>query len=91
VFGSDDATATALPVIEALRAAGVDIVMHSGGGSFKSQLKKADVSGARFALIFGDDEVAQGMVTVKALRDGAGAQVQHPLAHASEWAGLLKA
>jgi histidyl-tRNA synthetase len=91
VFGSDDATATALPVIEALRAAGVDIVMHSGGGSFKSQLKKADVSGARFALIFGDDEVAQGMVTVKALRDGAGAQVQHPLAHASEWAGLFKA
>jgi histidyl-tRNA synthetase len=91
VFGSDDATATALPVIEALRAAGVDIVMHSGGGSFKSQLKKADASGARFALIFGDDEVAQGMVTVKALRDGAGAQVQHPLAHASEWAGLLKA
>jgi histidyl-tRNA synthetase len=91
VFGSDDATATALPVIEALRAAGVDIVMHSGGGSFKSQLKKADASGARFALIFGDDEVAQGMVTVKALRDGAGAQVQHPLAHASEWAGLFKA
>jgi histidyl-tRNA synthetase len=91
VFGSERAMAKAIPVIEALRAAGVDVVMHSGGGSFKSQLKKADASGARHALIFGDDEIAQGMVTVKSLRDGAGAQVQRPLADAGAWAAGLRA
>jgi hypothetical protein len=56
--------------------------MHAGGkdgqGSFKSQFKKADASGARHALIFGADELAQGMVTVKPLRDAGAAQVQRP-------------
>jgi histidyl-tRNA synthetase len=42
-------------------------------------------------LIFGPDELAQGMVTVKALRDGAGAQVQRPLAAIADWAATLKA
>jgi histidyl-tRNA synthetase len=64
-------------------ALGVTVQMHAGGkdgqGSFKSQFKKADASGARHALIFGADELAQGMVTVKPLRDAA-AQVQRPLA-----------
>jgi len=91
VFGSDEAIAKAVPAIEALRSAGADVVMHSGGGSFKSQLKKADTSGARYALIFGDDELAQGMVTVKALRDGDGAQVQQPLSQAADWAASLLA
>jgi histidyl-tRNA synthetase len=91
VFGSDEAITKAVPAIEALRSAGADVVMHSGGGSFKSQLKKADASGARYALIFGDDELAQGMVTVKALRDGDGAQVQQPLSQAVDWAASLLA
>ena len=91
VFGSDEAITKAVPAIEALRSAGADVVMHSGGGSFKSQLKKADTSGARYALIFGDDELAQGMVTVKALRDGDGAQVQQPLSQAADWAASLLA
>jgi histidyl-tRNA synthetase len=90
VIASDQALAKALPVIEALRASGVEVLMHSGGGSFKSQLKKADASGARYALIFGEDEIAQGVVTVKALRDGAGAQVQRPLGDAAAWAGQLR-
>jgi histidyl-tRNA synthetase len=89
VLGSDEAAVKAMPVVEALRAHGVDVVMHSGGGSFKSQMKKADASGARYALIFGDDELARGEVAVKALRDDAGAQVQRPLAAAGEWAGEL--
>jgi histidyl-tRNA synthetase len=80
VLGSDEAAVTAMPVVEALRAAGLDVLMHSGGGSFKNQLKKADASGARYALIFGDDEIAQGEVTVKALRDGTGTQVRLPAA-----------
>jgi histidyl-tRNA synthetase len=44
------------------------IVQHTGGGSFKSQMKKADKSGARLALIWGEDEVAAQSVTVKPLR-----------------------
>ncbi len=50
------------------------IVQHTGGGSFKSQMKKADKSGARVALIWGEDEVAAQAVTVKSLREGDGAR-----------------
>ena len=55
---------------EMLRDAGNDIVVNAGGGSIKSQMKKADASGAAFALIIGDDEVAAGNVSVKPLRGG---------------------
>ncbi len=53
---------------EALRNEGHAIVVNAGGGSFKSQMKKADASGARFALVIGDDEAAAGTVAVKPLR-----------------------
>jgi histidyl-tRNA synthetase len=43
-------------------------VMHLGGGSFKSQMKKADGSGAAYAVIIGDDEAAVGEVSLKHLR-----------------------
>ncbi|MBY0265214.1 MAG: histidine--tRNA ligase [Burkholderiales bacterium] len=56
-------------VAEQLRDAGLAVTLHCGGGSFKSQMKKADGSGARFALIIGDDEVQAGEVTLKALRE----------------------
>jgi len=88
-----DALPVAMQTLQALRGAGVSVQMHAGSadgmGSMKSQFKKADASGARFALIFGADELAQGMVTVKALRDGAGAQVQRPLATPAQWAAVL--
>lgn len=45
------------------------IQMHCGGGSFKSQIKKADKSGAEIALILGESEVANGEVAVKFLRE----------------------
>ena len=54
---------------EELRAAGFAVVLHAGGGSFKSQMKKADASGAVLALIVGEDELKAGAVTVKPLRD----------------------
>ena len=57
---------------ERLRDAGLACVTGAGG-SFKSQMKKADASGARFAIILGDDEIAAGKLTLKALR-GDGAQ-----------------
>jgi histidyl-tRNA synthetase len=59
-------------VAERVRDAGLACVLGAGG-SFKSQMKKADASGARFAIILGDDEIAAGKLTLKALR-GAGEQ-----------------
>jgi len=69
----DAAEREALTAVEAIRDRFADlaIVQHTGGGSFKSQLKKADKSGARVALIWGEDEVCAGTVTIKHLREGA--------------------
>lgn len=50
---------------------GLRLVLHCGGGSFKSQFKRADKSGARYALILGDDEVAQNRISIKQLREEA--------------------
>ena len=91
--------AAALPVamrcLQTLRGHGVAVQMHAsaggeGMGSMKSQFKRADGSGARFALIFGADELAAGEVTLKALRDGTGAQTRQPLAEVAAWASTLK-
>jgi histidyl-tRNA synthetase len=79
--------ASAMPAVfealHALRSQGVSVQMHAGAGeglgSMKSQFKKADASGARFALIFGADELAKQEVTWKSLRDGQGQQETTPL------------
>ena len=79
--------ASAMPVVfealHALRSQGVSVQMHAGVGeglgSMKSQFKKADASGAQFALIFGADELARQEVTWKSLRDGQGQQETTPL------------
>ncbi len=60
----------AFGVAEGLRTQGFATVLHCGGGSFKSQMKKADASGAPCAVIIGDDEAQAGEVTLKPLRDG---------------------
>jgi histidyl-tRNA synthetase len=84
----------ALRTLQQLRDAGVRVQMHAstadGLGSFKSQFKKADASGAAFALVFGADELARGQVTVKSLRDGTGVQVTQPLDQPSLWAHSLQ-
>jgi len=90
--------AAALPVamqtIQTLRAAGVAVQMHAGlaegSNSMKSQFKKADTSGARYALIFGGDELTQNAVTVKALRDATVAQAIRSLAEIDTWAPTLQ-
>ncbi|WP_245587270.1 histidine--tRNA ligase [Comamonas composti] len=83
-----------LATLTQLREAGVRVQMHTAGsegmGSMKSQFKKADASGARHALIFGADELQQGMVTVKSLRDGEGLQQQQALAQVAQWAPNLQ-
>lgn len=64
----------AFVVAERLRDAGLDVVLHcaaaGSGSSFKSQMKRADGSGAAYAVILGDDEIAKGVAAVKALRLG---------------------
>jgi histidyl-tRNA synthetase len=78
-----------LVALEQLRAAGVAVQMHAGQGSMKSQFKRADGSGARYALIFGDDELARGEVSVKPLREGGGEQRSWPLAQLPQLAAEL--
>ncbi len=84
----------ALRTVDALRAAGVSVLMHAAGrdglGSMKSQFKRADASGARHALIFGDDEVARGEVAIKPLRDASAAQRTRALSDAALWADELR-
>ena len=69
-FG-EAAELAALALVERLRdeLPGMRLLLNSGGGSFKSQFKKADKSGARYALILGDDELAGRVVGCKPLRD----------------------
>jgi histidyl-tRNA synthetase len=66
----DSTMATALSVAESLRSAlpGRVVISHCGGGSFKSQMKKADKSGASYAVILGENEVSSGTVGLKPLR-----------------------
>ena len=68
--GSEGAATSRLAfrVAESLRSAGLDVTMHCGGGSFKSQMKKADATGAAIAAIIGDDEAAVNEATLKNLR-----------------------
>lgn len=87
-----------MPLLRELRAMGVNVQMHAstvqGMGSMKSQFKKADGSGARVALIFGADELAQGQVAVKPLRaeDGgsAPAQTLQSLSGVAQWGPGLR-
>jgi histidyl-tRNA synthetase len=78
-----DALPVAMVTCEALRGAGVSVQMHAAGvegqGSMKAQFKKADASGARYAVIFGPDELARGEASLKDLRNPAAAQIAVPL------------
>ena len=80
VAGAEQAE-PALILAEQIRTAlpAVNVFMHCGGGSFKSQFKRADRSGARVALVLGEQELADGVVGVKDLRTG-GEQYSAPVA-----------
>ncbi|WP_211218148.1 histidine--tRNA ligase [Marinobacter daepoensis] len=83
----EQAVVPAMALAETLRneLPGAMVVSHCGGGSFKSQMKKADRSGARYAIILGENEIAQGTVGLKPLRDD---EPQQDVAQA-ELAGVL--
>ena len=67
---------------------GLKLQINLGGGSFKTQFKRADKSGAEFAIVLGDDEVARGVVALKALRRES-AQEECAVAQVSERLGVL--
>ena len=91
--------ATDLPrvmhVLQQLREKGVRIQMHTpansldGMGSIKTQFKKADASGAYYALIFGSDELLRQCVGIKSLRNSSAEQVDLPLDAVAECASIL--
>ncbi|MEO5701049.1 MAG: histidine--tRNA ligase [Casimicrobiaceae bacterium] len=83
VHAGSASEAVAVRAAEALRETGHAVVVNAGGGSFKSQMKRADASGAAYAVIVGEDEAARGEVTLKPLRSG-GEQYAIPLTHLSQ-------
>jgi len=80
VVAGDEARRRGLGIAETLRAKvpGIRITMDCAGGSFRSQMKRADRSGALVALILGDDELANNALTIKPLRE-ASQQKTHSL------------
>jgi histidyl-tRNA synthetase len=86
VMAGEGATEHGMQLAERLRQAvkGLRVQINLGGGSFKSQFKRADRSGAALALVLGEDEIQRGMVAIKHLRDESGQQ-QVPLAEIDAW------
>ena len=87
VHQGDVANRFAWTVAQQLREAGLSVILHCGGGSFKSQMKKADASGARFCVIIGDDEANTAEVSLKPLRE-VGTQTRCAIGSAAK---LIKA
>jgi histidyl-tRNA synthetase len=94
IVPSARAMTVAMATCESLRGVGVSVSMHAAGadswGSMKAQFKRADASGARHALIFGEDELARGEVSIKSLRDSGVAQRSAALADVAAWATGLR-
>jgi histidyl-tRNA synthetase len=76
VMSGQRAERAGLALAERLRDAlpGAGVLANMEGGSFKAQMKRADKSGAAYAVIVGDDEAARGVAAVKSLRTGAAQQ-----------------
>jgi histidyl-tRNA synthetase len=94
VIPGEAAATTALSLAESLREHGLAVVLHAssgeGWGSMKSQFRRADASGARFALIFGADELARGCVSLKPLRDTQSPQRELSIEDVATWAPGLR-
>jgi histidyl-tRNA synthetase len=79
----------AFSAAETLRSAGFSVVLNAGGGSFKSQMKRADRSGAKYAAILGDDEAAAGEISLKPLLEKA-EQIRCKLGEVAKVLGVEK-
>jgi histidyl-tRNA synthetase len=73
----------AFTAAETMRSAGYSVVLNAGGGSFKSQMKRADRSGAKYAAILGDDEAVAGEISLKPLLK-AGEQIKCKLSDVAQ-------
>ncbi len=88
VHQGEAASRLAFTVAGDLRKQKLSVVLHCGGGSFKSQFKKADASGARFAVVLGDEEAKNHCASVKCLTgEKMGEQVQLPLNELTAYLG----
>ena len=89
-----EAMPDAVRTLEQLRGAGVAVQLHASAdgttASMKSQFKKADASGARFALVFGADEMAGGHLSIKDLRNASTPQRTVALTDWAQWAQSLQ-
>lgn len=96
VIQSKSILPVATKAIQELRLLGVRIQMHSSTqnidvmDSMKSQFKKADASGANYAIIFGEDEISRNCMTIKSLRDGIGQQSEYKLTAINDLSEFLK-
>lgn len=94
IIPSVEVLPSAVVIIEQLRRYGLSIQMHASAsdavGSMKSQFKKADASGAMYAVVLGDDEIALDIISVKSMRDGVGSQEAIPLHSLAQWASTVK-
>ena len=90
VLAGEQTEIAGFKLAEQLRDAWPDLALqvNLGGGSFKTQLKRADKSGAQFAILLGEDEAARGVVAVKALRQES-AQEECSVGQISERLGVL--
>lgn len=83
-----------LKTLQELRSMGVSVQMHHSSdnsmGNMKTQFKRADSSGAQYALIFGEQEALENYVTIKSLRDGIGLQTTQSISNISNWAQTLQ-
>ncbi|SFH51817.1 histidyl-tRNA synthetase [Nitrosospira sp. Nsp14] len=83
VHQGEAADGFAWKTVRHLRARGLRAILHCGNGNFKAQMKKAHASGARFAIIIGDEEAQSGEISIKPLREAA-EQVRVTLAEAAD-------
>jgi histidyl-tRNA synthetase len=94
IVSSEAALPLVMSTLQTLRAVGVSVQMHAssadGMSSMKNQFKRADSSGARYALIFGDEEVSNNQVTIKPLRDASARQQLHSVNDVAAWAVNLQ-
>jgi histidyl-tRNA synthetase len=97
VVDKTDHLPMAMAQLQGLRAQGLVVHMHARGqtgdvqsmGSLKSQFKRADLSGARFALVFGQDEAVRQVVGVKNLRDREAAQTELAWGDLQAWGASI--
>jgi histidyl-tRNA synthetase len=83
VHQGEAADGFAWKTVRHLRARGLRVILHCGNGNFKAQMKKANASGARFAIIIGDEEAQSGEISIKPLREAA-EQARVTLAEAAD-------